>query len=127
MTPPAAPPASHYGLPAALVRAPGFTWTAARVTTGLLALNHAGSPLRECPFRSLTGLPCPGCGLTRSCLCLLHGDLGQSVAFHAFGPLLMVIGLTGFAASLLPSDPLSPRSRSRQLRHPRKANSFQSG
>ena len=111
MTPPAAPPASRYGLPAALVRARGFTWIAAGVTTGLLALNQAGIPLRECPFRTLTGLPCPGCGLTRSCLCLLRGDLGQSVAYHAFGPLLMVIGLTGFAGSLLPTE-----SRMRMVR-----------
>ena len=28
-----------------------------------------------CPFRLMTGLPCPGCGLARSWVHLLHGHL----------------------------------------------------
>ena len=47
-------------------------------------LVASGPPL--CPFRLLTGLPCPGCGLTRSLVCLLHGDLAMSLAFHPLGP-----------------------------------------
>ena len=27
-----------------------------------------------CPFRAVTGLLCPGCGVTRLCLALLRGD-----------------------------------------------------
>ena len=42
-----------------------------------------------CPFRALTGLPCPGCGLTRSWVQLVHGDVAASLAAHPFGPLLM--------------------------------------
>ncbi|MFT4126645.1 MAG: DUF2752 domain-containing protein [Gordonia sp. (in: high G+C Gram-positive bacteria)] len=42
-----------------------------------------------CPFRLLTGLPCPGCGLTRSWVYAMHGDWSQSFAAHPFGaPLL---------------------------------------
>lgn len=54
----------------------------------------AGGPV-VCPFRLLTGLPCPGCGLTRSLVCLLHGDLASSIAFHPLGPLvaLVLLGL----------------------------------
>ena len=33
-----------------------------------------------CRFHQLTGLNCPGCGMTRACHALLHGDL--SVAFR---------------------------------------------
>ena len=44
-----------------------------------------------CPFRRITGLPCPGCGLTRSCVAFLHGDLSRSLHFHPFGPLVVVI------------------------------------
>ena len=42
-----------------------------------------------CVFRRLTGLPCPGCGLTRSWVNFAHGDIGTSVAFNAFGPVLL--------------------------------------
>lgn len=48
-----------------------------------------------CPFRRLTGLECPGCGLTRSWVHAMHGNLGTSWAEHPFGiPLLLfVLGL----------------------------------
>jgi hypothetical protein len=41
-----------------------------------------------CPFAALTRQPCPGCGLTRATLELLHGHLGAALAFH---PLVVVI------------------------------------
>lgn len=41
-----------------------------------------------CPFRRLTGLPCPGCGLTRSIVALVQGDLDAAFAHHRFGPFL---------------------------------------
>lgn len=31
-----------------------------------------------CPFRTVTGLLCPGCGVTRMCLALLRGDLAAA-------------------------------------------------
>src|ERR1700716_3309549 len=49
------------------------------------AWASAGPPL--CPFRLLTGLPCPGCGLTRSLVSLLHGDLSAAVLSHPPGPI----------------------------------------
>jgi hypothetical protein len=65
------------------------TWLAAAILVGgaLLppAWASAGPPL--CPFRLLTGLPCPGCGLTRSLVSLLHGDLSAAVLFHPLGPI----------------------------------------
>jgi hypothetical protein len=38
-----------------------------------------------CPFRLATGLPCPGCGLTRSWVYLAHGRWTDSVTAHPFG------------------------------------------
>ncbi len=37
--------------------------------------NISGSIFPKCPLKLLTGLDCPGCGLTRSLYALLHGDL----------------------------------------------------
>ncbi|MCM1327703.1 MAG: DUF2752 domain-containing protein [Bacteroidales bacterium] len=41
-----------------------------------------------CPFRFLTGLKCPGCGVTHMCLALLHFDF---VAAFAANPALLLI------------------------------------
>lgn len=38
-----------------------------------------------CPFKLMTGLPCPGCGMTRSVVALLHGDVTGSAYFHPLG------------------------------------------
>lgn len=46
----------------------------------------AGFPI--CPTAAVLGIPCPGCGLTRATLALLHGDLRGALRFH---PLVLVI------------------------------------
>ena len=38
-----------------------------------------------CPFYNLTGLPCPGCGLTRAFVCLGHGQWSESLHWHPLG------------------------------------------
>jgi len=49
-----------------------------------------------CPFKLLTGLPCPGCGMTRSAVALLHGDVMTSAYFHPLG-VPMVLALVALA------------------------------
>ena len=60
---------------------------AAALQVLLMLLHLPGWP---CPFASVTGVPCPGCGLTRATLFLIHGDWKQSLAMHAFAPLLIL-------------------------------------
>jgi hypothetical protein len=50
----------------------------------------------------LTGLPCPGCGLTRSITSMTHGEILSAAAYHPFGPLIWVLLLALMAYSLLP-------------------------
>jgi hypothetical protein len=54
-----------------------------------------------CPFRFLTGLPCPGCGLTRSFCAVARGEFADAVAYHLFGPVLFAILLPGIVLLLV--------------------------
>ena len=38
-----------------------------------------------CPFKMLTGFPCPGCGITKSIISFYSGNILQSATFHIFG------------------------------------------
>jgi Protein of unknown function (DUF2752) len=42
-----------------------------------------------CPFRRLTGRPCPACGLSRSWQAMAHGRLGEAFEQHPLGPLAL--------------------------------------
>lgn len=57
---------------------------AAVVCAGLFygyVLIPMGVRLR-CPFRVVTGLRCPGCGVTDLCLALLHGRFCQAPGYN---------------------------------------------
>ena len=59
-----------------------------------LAVLAAWSPpddgsLSLCLTRRGLGLPCPGCGLTRSLAHLLQGDLARAMALHPLAPLVL--------------------------------------
>lgn len=58
---------------------------AAMVLGGTLVLAYTRLHGPVCYFRFLTGLPCPGCGLTRSLEALWHGHLLLSLRYHPLG------------------------------------------
>jgi hypothetical protein len=66
----------------------------AGVGAALVVLGRAGV---LCPMAAVTGHPCPGCGLTRATLALLHGHVSEAMGFHPLAPLVSPI-LLGFFA-----------------------------
>lgn len=46
-----------------------------------------------CSFREAFGVPCPTCGMTRSVLLTLHGQLADALTLNPGGPLLVAGGL----------------------------------
>ena len=44
-----------------------------------------------CPLFSLTGLACPGCGLTRGFHALFHGDVLTALDYNALIPLFVTV------------------------------------
>jgi len=67
-----------------------------------------GYPAWECPLFRLTGVPCPGCGLTRACTLLLSGDVHSSMKFHAFAPVFILMIAILIISSLLPRSVAEP-------------------
>jgi hypothetical protein len=71
-----------------------------------------------CPLRTLTGVPCPLCGMTRAAISLAAGDLGASLAFNPFllvlalATAVMTVLMAGRALGLVgPARPLTGRAR----------------
>ena len=55
------------------------------------AQGQIGDMPSLCLFYHLTGLPCPGCGLTRSFVCLGHGRFFESLHWHPLGPAIFLL------------------------------------
>lgn len=45
---------------------------------------------QTCPSRVLLGIPCPGCGMTRSFVALAHGDFLAAINYNPMGPILFL-------------------------------------
>ena len=43
-----------------------------------------------CPFKMLSGFPCPGCGITKSIVYFYEGDALKSLSYHILGPFVVV-------------------------------------
>ena len=76
--------------------------------------------LLPCPLRTLTGIPCPLCGMTTAATHLASGDLGAALAANPF--VLLLAGFTLVMAVLMAARALGllgppaqwPASRRRQ-------------
>ena len=53
-----------------------------------------------CPMALLTGVACPGCGMSRAIAWMFRGDLERSVGYHPLAPLVVIIGVVAVVWAL---------------------------
>lgn len=80
--------------------------TAAIVGFGVvhLGLGMMGLSFWNCPILAATGVPCPGCGLTRATMQLFHGNILDSLQTHAFAPIFLMALLLMITVLVLPKS-----------------------
>lgn len=75
------------------------------VAAGLTGLLYGWGPHARwfpgCLLHRLTGLHCPGCGMTRAAYASLHGDFGAAFRFNPLGMILLPGALVAIALELL--------------------------
>lgn len=69
---------------------------------GLVIANAFGISLWKCAFRETTGLPCPGCGMTRGMSALVRGHWRDALHFHPFAPLFAIAAAIMLLSGVLP-------------------------
>ncbi|MCF6310824.1 MAG: DUF2752 domain-containing protein [Verrucomicrobiales bacterium] len=52
---------------------------------------YQGTSYTICPLKTLTDIPCPGCGGTRAVLALSKGDIAQAFLFNPLTTLLLLL------------------------------------
>jgi hypothetical protein len=85
-----------------------FTFALAGATGLHVALVSLNLPSWDCPFFRVTGVPCPGCGLSRATTLLLKGDLAGSIRFHAFAPIFLFAIVALILSLVLPKSIMQP-------------------
>ena len=69
-----------------VISSAGYAWLGWNLFTHA---THGDEHVTVCMFKSLTGIPCPACGATRSILALLHADFSNAFLINPLGFLLM--------------------------------------
>ena len=59
-------------------------------SSGIVSADRVGNTLPFfCPFKALTGIPCPGCGMTRAMLSMTKGDFHGAYTYNPFSFFLL--------------------------------------
>jgi Protein of unknown function (DUF2752) len=97
------------------------------LTSAVFAVSALWSPSQLpgvviCPFRAVTGLPCPGCGMTRAFCSIGHGELYQAFGYNALAPFVFAAALLLWAHALATLLKLErPRAALERLRPTQRA------
>lgn len=91
------------------------------VPAGVLLLSALlpvsfSTPLPLCAFKALTGVDCPGCGMTRAFLFLGHGRIAEATALHPLSvPAFLVVAGMAIVGLVRAARGGRERSRARSL------------
>lgn len=58
-----------------------------------VALVTPGIQLPRCAFKTITGLPCPTCGVTRTIIALSRGDVDRAMFMNPLAAILCAAGV----------------------------------
>ena len=89
--------APRYPVPRAAVAAAAIAALLALFVVAALPIGDEGSPV-VCPFRAVTGLPCPFCGFLRAARLIAEGRIGSAFAMNPLDAALLLVGLPLTAA-----------------------------
>jgi ABC-type Fe3+-siderophore transport system permease subunit len=66
---------------------------AGMLALGVVLPHLPGNPGLPCPLRTVTGVPCPFCGLTTSVKAVLHGNGRAAWGANPFGLLVVALAV----------------------------------
>lgn len=79
---------------------PFATWGSLGMLFLVSHLPPEGAGVPVCLFQAMSGLPCPGCGLTRALSCLVQGYPAAAFSYHPFAflvlPLFLMLAVHNF-------------------------------
>ncbi|MCH8824850.1 MAG: DUF2752 domain-containing protein [Planctomycetes bacterium] len=61
-----------------------------------------GTGVQICYMQAMAGMPCPGCGITRSMSSAVHGMFAESWSYHPFGVPILLLFIATAGLSILP-------------------------
>jgi hypothetical protein len=71
-----------------------FAVLSAILLASILIPPYLANNLLPCPIKSVTGIPCPGCGMTRAFLNIGHGHISTALRFNPNSLLAFLIILS---------------------------------
>jgi len=81
---------------------PFATWGSLAMLLLVSHLPPDGTGIQVCLFRALSGLPCPGCGLTRALSSLVQGHPAAAFDYHPFAFIVLPLFAMLAAHNFLP-------------------------